>query len=283
LLNLPPADWDRPIIPTDNVVYTPVTIDPASSIARAYELRPQLRENRLTTDIRRIQYLFARNQTLPAVDAKLGYGLGGAAGRLVNLTTGQPVPDVPETRFSDALQQVLQRDNAGWSVGLNFSVPIFNISQRAEARRAELDLDRSKVVEAQTRQNIAVDVRTTARQIDTSAKEIVASRAARDAAEQNLGAERKRYENGMTTNFQVLQVQQQLSDARAREIQSLVAYNKSVVAYHRAVGDLLDVLNIRVEEPEAVTEPSFFSRFDRYNWLKYQSQVDREEPKNDKQ
>jgi len=111
----------------------------------------------------------------------------------------------------------------------------------------------------------------------------VASRAARDAAEQNLGAERKRYENGMTTNFQVLQVQQQLSDARAREIQSLVAYNKSVVAYHRAVGDLLDVLNIRVEEPEAVTEPSFFSRFDRYNWLKYQSQVDREEPKNDKQ
>ena len=282
LLNLPPADWDRPIIPTDSVVYTPVPVDTEASIARAYELRPEIRENRLNTDIRRIQHLFARNQALPAVDAILGYNLGGAGGRVVNLGTGAPVPDTPSTRYVDALQQVLRRENAGWNVGLNLSVPVFNISQRAEARRTELEYDRSKVLEAQTRQNVAVDVRTTARAIDTSAKEIVASRTAREAAEQNLRAERKRYENGMTTNFQVLQVQQQLSDARAREIASLVAYNKNVVLYHRAVGDLLDVLNIRVEEPESVREPSFFSRFDRYNWLNYQSQVDREERKNDK-
>ena len=53
----------------------------------------------------------------------------------------------------------------------------------------------------------------------------------------------------MTTNFQVLQIQQQLSDARVRELQALVGYNKAVAAYHRAVGDLLDVRNISVDEP----------------------------------
>ena len=279
LLNLPPADWDRPIIPTDNVVYTPVNIDTEASIARAYELRPEIRENRLSTDIKRIQHLYARNQVLPAVDATLGYNLAGAAGRAINLATGQPIPDVANTGYSEALRQLLRRDFPGWNVGLNFSVPIFNISQRAEAKRTELELDRSKVVDAQTRQNVAVEVRSTARAIDTAAKEITASRAARDAAEKNLDAERKRYENGMATNFEVLQIQQQLSDARAREIQSLVAYSKNVVAFHRAVGDLLDVLNIRVEEPQPVNEPSFFSRYDRYNWLKYQSQVDREDRK----
>jgi outer membrane protein len=277
LLNLPPTDWGRPIIPTDSAVYAPVTIDTESSIARAYELRPEVRENQLTIDIRRIQHLYARNQVLPRADAVLGYNAAGAAGRTVNLSTGQPVVGVPETRYSDALRQIFNNDFYGWSIGLNFSVPIFNISQRAEARRTELDYDRSKVVDAQTRQNVAVDVRTTARAIDTAAKEITASKTAREAAEQNLDAERKRYENGMTTNFQVLQVQQQLSDARAREIQSLVAYNKDIVLFHRAVGDLLDVLNIRVEEPETINEPSFFSRFDRYNWLNYQNQVDRED------
>jgi outer membrane protein len=277
LLNLPPADWSRPILPTDSVAYTPVTIDTESSIARAYELRPEIRENRLTIDIRRVQHLFARNQVLPRVDAVLGYNAAGAAGRTVNLSTGQPVPDVPQTRYSDALRQIFNNDFYGWSVGLNFSVPIFNISQRAEARRTELDYERSKVADAQTRQNVAVDVRSTARAIDTAAKEITASKTAREAAEQNLDAERKRYENGMTTNFQVLQVQQQLSDARANEIQALVAYNKDIVLFHRAVGDLLDVLNIQVEEPAAVNEPSFFSRFDRYNWLNYQNQVDRED------
>src|SRR5947208_12256201 len=103
-----------------------------------------------------------------------------------------------------------------------------------------------------------------------STKDIAATRAARDAAEQNLEAGRRRYENGMTTNFQVLQIQQQLSDARANELQALVGYNKAVAAYHRAVGDLLDTRNITVDEPK-VQEPSIFSRFNRYNWLNFSS------------
>jgi len=279
LMNLPPAEWDRPIIPTDTVSYTPITIDTESSIARAYELRPEIRENHLAIDSARIGYLYARNQVLPQVDAVVGYNVAGVAGRTIDLATGQPVATVDQTKFGTALKQLFRQDFPGWNVGLNFGIPVFNTTARAEARRTKLDYDRSKLLETQTRQNVAVEVRQTARATDTTAKEIVASRAAREAAEQNLDAERKRYENGMTTNFQVLQVQQQLSDARAREIQSTVAYNKSVVAYHRAVGDLLDVLNIRVEEPEPIQEPAFFSRYDRYNWLNYQNQVDREDKK----
>src|SRR5207237_9993782 len=99
--------------------------------------------------------------------------------------------------------------------------------------------------------------------------QISATRAAREAAEKNLDAERKRYENGMVTNFEVLQIQQQLSDARARELQALVDYNKSVTSFHHSVGDLLDMRGVAVEIPEATKEPSFFSRFDRYNWLNF--------------
>ena len=94
-----------------------------------------------------------------------------------------------------------------------------------------------------------------ARAIDTTSKEITATKTAREAAEQNLDAERKRYENGMTTIFQVLQIQQQLSDARVQELNALVGYNKAVTAYHAAVGDLLDVRNIKVEEEITAAYP----------------------------
>jgi HAE1 family hydrophobic/amphiphilic exporter-1 len=263
-MNLPPSEWDRPIIPTDAVTYTPMTIDLQSSVERAYTLRPEIREQALTTATRRVQYLYARNQVLPQFDVNLGYNVSGAAGRLAapNGTL------VQNTGFQQAFNQVLQNRNPGWNAGLTIGVPIFNIGARAEARRAELDLKQSQVIDTQIRQNIAVDVSATARAIDTAAKEIVASRTAREAAERNLEAERKRYENGMTTNFQVLQVQQQLSDARASELQALVGYAKSVAAYHRAVGDLLEVHNISVDVPP-VEEPTFFSRWDRYNWLNY--------------
>jgi outer membrane protein TolC len=269
LMNLPPSDWDRPIVPSDRISYAPTTINVESAIAKAYELRPEIKENELTIANRRVTYNYARNQILPQFDAVVNYNANGAAGRAVNPQTGQPIVGGTSTRYFDAAKQVLQGDFPGWSVGVNVGIPIFNIGARAEARRAELDLQRSNVSDTQTRQNIALDVRANARTIDTAAKEISASGAARDAAEKNLDAERKRYENGMTTNFQVLQIQQQLSDARARELQALVSYNKALAAFHRSVGDLLDVRSITLEEPMGSQEPSMFTRFDRYNWLNF--------------
>ncbi|HEV7486765.1 MAG TPA: TolC family protein [Thermoanaerobaculia bacterium] len=265
LLNLPAEDWDRPIIPSDTIGYTPVSINVEESVARAYELRPEVKENQLTTANRRVAYQFARNQVLPQFDLNLGYNVAGSAGTIVT-----PTPGLNNTGFSDALQQVFRNDFPGWNVGFTIGIPVFNYAARAEQARARLDLQASQISETQARQNIAVDVRAAARAVDTSAKQISATRTAREAAEENVNAERKRYENGMSTNFQVLQIQQQLSDARANELQALVGYNKAVAAYHRAVGDLLDIRNISVDEPK-VQEPSIFSQFTRYNWLNFSS------------
>jgi HAE1 family hydrophobic/amphiphilic exporter-1 len=210
----------------------------------------------------------------PKVDALLNYTASGLAGRaaIIDPATDQIV-GFDTTGFPHAVGQVLGNDFPSWTVGFNVAVPILNVGARAEAKRAELEIDRTRALEDQTRQTIALDVRATARAIDTAAKEIAATKTAREAAEQNLDAERKRYENGMTTIFQVLQIQQQLSDARARELQALVSYNKAVAAYHRAVGDLLEVRNIKVEQ-EKVDEPNIptFRFFDRYSWLNYEDQ-----------
>ncbi|HEX8154328.1 MAG TPA: TolC family protein, partial [Thermoanaerobaculia bacterium] len=127
----------------------------------------------------------------------------------------------------------------------------------------------------------AVQVRAFARAVDTAARAIVATRTSREAAERNLEAERRRYENGMTTNFQVLEIQQQLTDARVRELNAVVEYNQAVSAYQRATGDILAVRNIVDEEPVHVVEPKMFSFLDKYNWLNYGSRV-REERANER-
>lgn len=278
LMHLDAADWDRPIIPVDPVGYTPMTVNMSDAVARALELRPEMHELQLTTATRKVQYNYARNQTRPQVDLSLDYGQAGLAGQAlaINPVTGQPT-NIPSTQYPTALRQAFEGTFPAWTVGFNIGVPITNIGARAEAKRAELDLAQAKTDEEQTRQNIVVQVRSTVRAIDTAAQDILATRAARDAAEKNLDAERKRYENGMTTNFQVLQVQQQLSDARARELQALVGYNKAVAAYHRAVGDLLEVRNIQVQD-EKVQEPQFplFSALERQNWLRYDRSVQTE-------
>ena len=282
LMHLPPSEWDRPIIPTDTVGYAPLQIDMQEAVSTAFKLRPELRQQSLTADIRRMQYVYARNQVLPKLDLALEYNPAGIAGRsaVLDPNTQQPTGQFVTTGYTRALNQIFSNDFPTWSVGFNVGVPIRNIGARAESKRAELDWRASQTDLEQLRQNVAVEVRANARAVDTASKEITASRAARDAAEQNLEAERKRYENGMTTNFQVLQIQQQLSDARVRELQALIGYNKAVSAYHRSIGDLLDVRNIRVEEPP-VEDPRIFSTFDRYNWLNYANRLNLQEKTSD--
>jgi outer membrane protein len=279
LMHLEPAEWDRPIIPTDPVEYQPLTINLDEAVNRAVALRPEVKQDALTTESRRIQYLYARNQTLPQLDFDLTYGLGGVAGSTPERDplTGQPTGVTERIPYGRGLRNIFEGDFPSWVIGLNVGVPITNIGARAEARRAQLAYQESRLFQDQTRENITVDVRNAARNVDTAARSIVATRAARDAAEKNVEAERRRYENGMTTNFQVLEVQQQLADARVRELNALVGYNVAVANYHRAVGDILEVRNITMTPPELPEEPKFFSTLEKYNWLNYGSRVNLEE------
>ncbi|HEU4889592.1 MAG TPA: TolC family protein, partial [Thermoanaerobaculia bacterium] len=279
LLNLDPAEWDRPIVPTDPVDYKPVTINVDDAVRRALDLRPELRQDALATDTRRVNLLYSRNQVLPQVDFDLTYGLAGLAGNAeeIDPETGQGTGRIRRIPYGRGLRQIFEADFPSWTVGFNVGVPITNIGARAEAKRAELDYRQSQLQQAQTRQTIMVDVRGAARNVDTAARSIVATRAARDAAERNVEAERRRYENGMTTNFQVLRVQQDLSDARIRELNALVDFNQAVARYHRSVGDVLEVRGITVNVPDLPQEPRTFSSLDRYNWLNYGSRVKLEE------
>jgi outer membrane protein len=278
LLNLDPAEWDRPIIPTDPINYEPVPINVDESVRRAMELRPEVRQDLLATDTRRVNYLYSRNQVLPSVDFDLTYGLAGLAGNAEEVDPVTGATRIRHIPYGRGLREIFEGDFPSWTIGFNVGVPITNIGARAEAKRAELDYRQSQLQQVATRQTIMVDVRGAARAVDTAARSIVATRAAREAAERNVEAERRRYENGMTTNFQVLRVQQDLSDARIRELNALVGYNQAVNRYHRAVGDVLEVRGITIDVPELAEEPRIFSSLDRYNWLNYGSRVKLEEP-----
>jgi outer membrane protein TolC len=110
-------------------------------------------------------------------------------------------------------------------------------------------------------------VRQSIRNIETALKGIAATQAARDAAEKNLDAQRKRFDNGMSTNFDVLRVQNDLASARRAEIRSLTSYQKFVTAYHRAVGDLLELRAIEVVDPAEFDLPA--SSLEKVEWLNY--------------
>jgi hypothetical protein len=78
---------------------------------------------------------------------------------------------------------------------------------------------------------VVTQVRNVARQLQTNAKLVDSTRAARDLAEQRLDAEQKKLAAGTSTNFIVFQAQRDLAQARNDELNAVLNYNRSVVDF----------------------------------------------------
>jgi len=127
-------------------------------------------------------------------------------------------------------------------------VPIQNRAARGATEIANLDSDRTSYELEQLRLVVITDVRQTARRVDTAAKQIEAAAAARKAQETNLDAERKRYENGMSTSFEITRIQDDLTAARSRELTAIVGYRTALADYYRATGALVEQAGVVIED-----------------------------------
>ena len=78
---------------------------------------------------------------------------------------------------------------------------------------------------------------------------------ARELAEQRLDAEQKRFAAGMSTNFQVVQAQKDLTDARNAELQAEVTYRKSLVEFDRVQQTTLQSSGVTLVSP-AISVPA---------------------------
>jgi outer membrane protein TolC len=252
LLNVDPGQWNVPIVPTDEVRAEQPTVSVEDGIQTALARRPEVIAAAYNVDSDRIRYEFWRNQTRPALDLVGSYGYSGLGGTTtIRDEMGNVVSRTPGN-FGDSFQQILDREFKNWSIGLNFSFPILNRRARGERGAALYTWESSKAGLNSLEQNVLLEVRARARDIDTARRSIAAAQKSRELAERNLEAERKKFENGMTTSFQVLEITNDLSAARTAELQALAVYRKALSAYHYAIADILDWKGISIEDlPES--------------------------------
>jgi outer membrane protein TolC len=260
LLNVPGERWSEPLVLTDEAKASDSPEFDESRLEGAFktalERRPEMAQLRIDLSSKTMQAAADRSLTLPQLDLFGTYGLSGSSPELCTqkdvdahrcTTVGDPISGAS---WSEAAGNIANRDYRNWTVGLKFSMPIFNRSERAKATISRLEVERGQASLASLEQQIKVDVRLAGRAVETAHKTIYAAEKARILAEKNLDAERKKYENGITTNFQILQVEEQLAQARLAEVQARVGYQQAVTEYHRAIGDLLETRNVTIRGEE---------------------------------
>jgi outer membrane protein TolC len=240
LLNLESGPlWEAPITLETEAEMEPVAVDLERGIGNAMAKRPELRSKRLGQDILDYGVQYRRNQEKPRVDLSVVYGYNGLGGDITerDFLTGEILFEAPGS-YGDALDQVTDGNFDGWSFALNMAYPIGNRTAKAQRALAEVNFERGAAELRDLELGVATEVRRIARVVEAAAQGRESARISRVLEEKNLDAEQKRYENGMSTSFQVLQIQEDLSEARSREVTAVATYRRALVQYYRAIGQL---------------------------------------------
>jgi outer membrane protein TolC len=249
--------WNLPIVPTTPPESPAPQIDLATAITTALQERPELRNQQLQLDLRALDVAYFRNQLLPRLDLTARYGYNGIGGTVRNPVTGEIIQT---GGASDAIRQVRDRDFDGWRVQLDLAFPLQNRTARAQKAIADVNFDMGKTQLEQLQETVRTEVRRAVRGVRTSTQEIESATASVRLAEQNVDAERKRYENGLSTSFQVLEIQEDLTAARSRQVAAVAGYRRALAEYYRAIGQLLAAEGVELEDPLHV------EHVDRFGW-----------------
>jgi len=240
LINDPQLPLEDPVVleATELPIAAPMPIGRETlqaSLVAAMRMRPELAEAEDRLDQAAVRERVAQSARLPQLDATGSYNLSGLAGRL-----GPAFEKEFGAQFHD------------WSVGLELSVPIGNRARTAAYQRSQLQQGVALNQREDARQQVFLEVSDAVRSLAASEELILATRAAREAAEQSLHDQQANVEAGLALFRNLLDAQRDLADAKVREMEAMTSYITGLAALERAKGTLLEYNNVRVLDDGAV-------------------------------
>jgi outer membrane protein TolC len=234
LLAIPDSDprWAMSVAPTDRPDLTRRTVDLDAAIETALVERPEMLSAQQTVRNAELSERVARRETRHQLDLNANYGPSGTSVVGVN----------------ESISRALQRFEFTWSTQLLYRIPIGNRAAKAGFAQARLSREQSEVDLQNQEQTIRVEVRRAARAVDSGFKRFEAAQSNVVLQRKKLEAEQKKFENGMSTTFQVREFQNDLSESELSTIRAGLNYAKALAALEASKGTLLESRGLELSE-----------------------------------
>lgn len=219
------------IVPADPPLLKAVNLDPDKNLKEGLNKRSDLEQARLEIERKGMTVSYAENQTGLRIDLEGSYGLNGLG-------------DSARESFSD------MDGNPEWMVGVTLSAPLGNREARSALSIAEMEKKSALLNLRKLEQTIIVEIDNAISEIRANRGRVDATKTATRLAREALDAENLKFKAGLSTSHNVLQYQEELAEARSREIAAIIDYNISVAELFRVKGTLLEEEGIEFPHPE---------------------------------
>jgi len=233
LLAIPPQDpvWSQPILASDRPRFDERSVNVQQAFEIALDNRPEvMRAKRQVTDSELSERVAKRQKR-----HNLGL-IAEATPSRADSSALQAFPLTPEL----SRDTTTDTDGLDWRIGLSYSVPLKNRQAKANYAIATLNREKAEIALQNVEQTVRVEVRQAARNVESGIKRVAAARKNVELQQEKLDAEQKKFENGMSTSFEVLTFQNDLADAELALIRAALDYVKAQTALERVKGTLLE-------------------------------------------
>jgi outer membrane protein TolC len=254
--------WRVPLVPADRPEYEEVHADAEQTLATALREREEVKSATLLRENAEIDLAAAKHELKPQLDLNVTVrtdGLAGDSNEFIEDGDGDTVPDdadgdtvieilpAVDDGYGDAFRQVRGTEFNSWTAGLSFSYPVFNRAAKAGYTIARLGVESAKIGTASARQAVTLEVRNALRTLESSREQFAAAQVSTQLQRKTLDAEVKKFENGLSTNLDVLRLQTDLQTAASAELRARIDYIKAIAALQQARGSILTDRGLTLE------------------------------------
>jgi outer membrane protein TolC len=248
-----PAIRTAHIIPTDTITVPETdSVRPVDDLlAEALHDRPDLAQAGIQVENSQISLKGSLNALRPELDVVGTVQNGGLSGEVnaaaLALTPGAALYP---GGYGTALGQIFKNNFPTYSVGVQLTLPLRNRVAQADAVRDELQVRQTQVRRQQFEDQVRLEVADAYVAMQQARAAYEAAVQSRVLQEQSVKVEQETFDVGLATNYQVIQYQTYLAQARSTEVAAKGAYVKAMIALDRATARTLEVNDVSIQEAQ---------------------------------
>ncbi|MFM9964973.1 MAG: TolC family protein [Planctomycetaceae bacterium] len=274
LIGLPVNDG-RIIRPGDEPTTAEFQPDWRTSLVEALTRRVELRKQKWNIKSLEFQVEAAESLTNPRLDLVGRYAINGFGDQLFGharhnptgpLVGVPPATNVSNGRTGSFYDNLLDADNTGYGIGVEFSMPIGFRAAHSQVRNLELRLCKARAALSAQEFEISHELANAFRQLDASFQTAQTNFNRRRAAERRVQAYEAQYEAGKGNVDNLLRSQISLAQAETAYYQSIVSYNRAITEMKYRKGTLMEDDNIFLGE--SLSHPEAYVQALRHAWAR---------------
>jgi outer membrane protein TolC len=217
-------------------------------VADAVKNRVEVQQAKINLDSNQLNLVGIRSSLKPTLQAFAELTNNGLTGNLTAF--GEATGGVPGLvgGYGNLLGEIFRRNYPNYSAGFSLNIPLRNRAAQADYATSVIEIRQNELTLQRQINQVRVDVQNAVIGLQQARARYDAAVQGRILSQQTFDADKKKYDLGAGTPYQVVQDQRDLASAQSSELQAMANYSHARIAFDQALGRTLEVNHISMAE-----------------------------------